>query len=343
MNKIKLKIYLTFRIIIVFILIQFSKEIKSQDTHFSQFYNTPLAINPALTGDFNGNLRILTSFRNQWSSISSNPYETFSASGDKIILKKNKIDNYLAIGLYFLSDKAGVAQFSLNQINLSISYHANLSIHNVISAGIQSGFAQQSINFDKIKWDNQYDGSKYDPNLPSLEPFHNYSLSYFDFATGLQWCYKKGEKYISANNELNIKAGIAVFHVNQPNISFYSLKDKIPMKLILNGSAQIGISGTKASLDPYLVYAQQGPLKYIVLGAMVREKLVQESVYTGNIKGASVSLGCLYRVGDALIPALYIEMESYAIGFSYDVNASRLTKATNTVGGFELSLRFINF
>ena len=37
----------------------FSTEAKCQDAQFSQFYNSPLTMNPSLTGAFNGDNRLL--------------------------------------------------------------------------------------------------------------------------------------------------------------------------------------------------------------------------------------------------------------------------------------------
>ena len=53
----------------------------AQDIHFSQFNNSPLNLNPAQTGLFNGDWRFVGNLRNQWSSVPV-PYRTFSLSTD---------------------------------------------------------------------------------------------------------------------------------------------------------------------------------------------------------------------------------------------------------------------
>ena len=42
----------------------------AQDANFSQFYASPLTLNPALTGKFHGTLRVAGNYRNQWPTIS---------------------------------------------------------------------------------------------------------------------------------------------------------------------------------------------------------------------------------------------------------------------------------
>jgi type IX secretion system PorP/SprF family membrane protein len=332
--------------LVIFIMINIyaSIQLKAQDAHFSQFCNAPLSMNPSAAGSFNSDMRVLTNYRNQWRSISA-PYKTFAFSYDMGIRKKEKRKtSYLGAGISFMNDKAGDAELSLNQVNLSFAYHLRTSTYNTISVGIQGGYAQRSINFENLQWDSQFNGSSFDPNLPSNEPANFASLSsYSDFGTGVQWTYSKGEMYSTANDQLMMNAGVAAFHVNKPDLSFYSTTlDNLPMKIVVHATSQIGFKNTKNSIVPALIYMQQGPLKNIIAGFLVRRSLMAASKYTGNIKGAAISFGGLYRVGDAVIPQVQIEFANYAIGFSYDINISGLTNITAGKGGFEISLRFIN-
>ncbi|MFH0864741.1 MAG: PorP/SprF family type IX secretion system membrane protein [Bacteroidota bacterium] len=317
-------------------------KLAAQDLHFSQYCNSPLSLNPSLAGAFNGDIRLLTNYRDQWKSIST-PYKTFAFSGDMGLFRKKTRSSFLGSGISFISDKAGTSQLSINQVSLSLAYHVQISGYNTFSAGIQGGFTQRSINFDNLKWDNQYNGNSFDPSLPTYEANYDNNLFYSDFAGGIQWTYTRGEMYATANNQLNINAGAAMFHINQPNISFYPFsKDLLPIKIVLHGNSQIGFKNSKVSLLPSIIYIQQGPLKNIITGGFVRIKLVNESKYTGYIKGAALSFGGLCRINDAIIPVVQFEFAQYAIGMSYDVNTSDLINVSSGKGGFEISLRFIN-
>ena len=44
---------------------------QAQDPHFSQFFSSPLTINPAFTGKFNGSFRVTGNYRNQWPTINN--------------------------------------------------------------------------------------------------------------------------------------------------------------------------------------------------------------------------------------------------------------------------------
>jgi hypothetical protein len=52
--------------------------------------------------------------------------------------------------------------------------------------------------------------------------------------------------------------------------------------------------------------------------------------------------GSWYRFGDALIPYIGLEFGNWRFGASYDVNTSSLKSASNSRGGFEISLIYIH-
>jgi len=70
--------------IIILTIFTFAAEtLTAQDLHFSQFFNNPLLTNPANTGFIpDADYRLGASYRNQYSSILANPYNTFSIYGD---------------------------------------------------------------------------------------------------------------------------------------------------------------------------------------------------------------------------------------------------------------------
>ena len=77
----------------------------SQDLHFSQYYNSPLIVNPALTGVFNGDLRGIVNYRDQWSSVA--PFKTYGLSIDAGMMKKKMKNGCVGAGLNMYQDEAG--------------------------------------------------------------------------------------------------------------------------------------------------------------------------------------------------------------------------------------------
>ena len=59
-----------------------------QDPHFSQFFVSPLTLNPAYTGKFDGEYRFSGNYKKQWPTI-NNAFTTSTAAIDFNILKNN--------------------------------------------------------------------------------------------------------------------------------------------------------------------------------------------------------------------------------------------------------------
>src|SRR5689334_9816947 len=80
---------------------------RAQDPNFSQFFVSPLTLNPALTGKFDGSFRVAGNYRNQWPTI-NNAFTTYTASIDANILRSviPEFDQF-GLGVMAFSDKAG--------------------------------------------------------------------------------------------------------------------------------------------------------------------------------------------------------------------------------------------
>jgi type IX secretion system PorP/SprF family membrane protein len=311
----------------------------AQDIHFSQFDETQLQLNPADAG-VQHDIRVITNYKNQWQSVGS-PYKTYALSGDMRLLKSKK--HHMGLGLDFFSDKSGDADLKSTQFNLSLSGIINVNDNSVISGGIMTGLAQRSIDLSGLEWGDQYNGSAYNPALPTGETATANSFNFVDLGGGVQYSFGNSEMYISANNARKVNIGVSVFHPHSPSYSFYGDKTEIlHTKWVFHGDAAIGVKNTNLVLKPSYIIFLQGGTKEITPGLTFQYILQEGSKYTGNKKPCAFSLGGYYRVEDAFIGIAKFEYANYAIGFSYDVNLSKLKTVSKTRGGFEISLRFIS-
>ena len=325
-----------------------------QDIHFTQFNESPLTLNPALCAA-TVDMRAILNYRTQWKSVTV-PYQTYGASFEmKARLMQwakmdpghrtgffSKAKNNLCLGLNFFRDKAGDAAMGTTQANLSVATHLALDDKNTIGIGIQGGIVQRSLNYAAVRWDNQYNGTSYNSALPSGESNIPSNFVYGDYSAGIHWNYGKGESYIAANNEMKANLGFAVYHVSQPNQSYIADKDKLFMKYAFHGGLVYGIKNTNVLLAPSFMYLRQGPQQELNIGTMIKYKLHENTKYTGFKQASVVSIGGFYRAKDALVIAAQMEINRYAIGFSYDVNLSGLKTVSSGRGGFEVTLRFFS-
>ncbi|HEY8690580.1 MAG TPA: type IX secretion system membrane protein PorP/SprF, partial [Chitinophagaceae bacterium] len=74
-------------VLVIIVVFNFLSGANAQDPHFSQFFASPLTLNPALTGKFDGTLRVAGNYRNQWPAF-NNVYTTSTLNVDFSILNK---------------------------------------------------------------------------------------------------------------------------------------------------------------------------------------------------------------------------------------------------------------
>ncbi len=314
----------------------------AQDIHFTMYDAMPVTTNPATAGVFNGDIRGVLNYRNQWASI-GNPYKTYSVMLDGGLFKNKWQNGFLGAGLNVYKDVAGETNFGTTIISLALSSVVYLNEMNSASVGLMGSWAQNSINPNNLQWDEQFNGQFYDPTAPSYETMTFENKNYFDFSAGALWAYGSGAKTLSSHDEFTMMAGAAFYHVTRPSrqVEFGDL-DKLYSKFAFHVSSHIGIANTKMAFRPKFITYFQGPTREITGGLLFRYMLREESKYTGIFKEMAISFGGYYRFGDAFAPSAEFEIANFAIGVSYDMNISGLTAATGGSGGPEIFIRFIN-
>ncbi|CAN5171225.1 hypothetical protein BH09BAC5_BH09BAC5_06660 [soil metagenome] len=312
----------------------------AQDIHFSQITETPLLLNPALAGMSHDFLAIIN-YKDQWKSVTTNPFKTFNFCGDMAYNKK-KSGSHLGVGLDVFSDKAGDGVMGTTTGQLHLSGVLAIGENSLMSAGLYGGFGQRSLSYEKLYWDNQYIAGNLDPSAPSFEPTTVSNRTYADVGAGLAYFFGKGHATISSNDAMNFTIGIAAQHLNQPVYTFYGNTDnRLPIKYIAHGNAEIGIKNYSLVLEPGYIITVQGGHHEINAGALVKYWMQEASVYTGRKKPAAIILGGYYRFSDAFNIVTGYEISSFRIGLSYDVNLSNLTSASKARGGIEFALRYM--
>jgi type IX secretion system PorP/SprF family membrane protein len=330
------------RKIITLILTIGALNIAAQDIHFTMYDAMPITTNPATAGVFNGDVRGVLNYRNQWASI-GNPYKTYSVMLDGGLFKNKWKNGYVGAGVNFYKDVAGTTNFGTTKISLALSSIVYLSEKSSGSVGLLSSWGQNTISPDNLQWGNQFNGQVFDATAPTFETIAFENTNYLDFSAGVLWAYGTGAKTLSSHDEFSMKAGLAFYHVTRPTTEVeFGDVDKLYSKYAFHTEAHIGISNTKFAFRPKLITYFQGPARQISAGIMFRYMLREESKYTGIFKEMAISVGSYYRFGDAFAPSVEFEVANFAAGFAYDFNVSGLTAATGGNGGPEIFIRFIN-
>jgi type IX secretion system PorP/SprF family membrane protein len=297
---------------------------KGQDVHFSQFFNTPLAISPSNTGNYQGDWRAMGNYRTQWSQIGK-AYLTEALGFDKQIFIGQ---NNFSAGGFLINDKSA-ATLKVLKIQLSAAYHKTMGIQS-FHVGITGGYTGKSINPDAETYPDQFNFSKgqFDPSLANQETQIHDRAGYVDVNIGAGYSLrlKKFRPFIN----------IAVFHANYPKESFYNNGSRLAPRKVFNGGTEYDINA-KWMIDPSFLAMATDKASDLMLGTNVYYRLA-----SNKANATSVSVGYFYRANvnihtDASVAAGGIQFKNYRIGASYDFNMSDLHVATNYRGAFELS------
>ena len=331
------------RITVIILLTIVAKFGFAQDIHFSQAYMTPLELNPANAGT-EYDIRAILNYRTQWNPVSLEPFVTMMAGYDMNFNKSNTRTGYFAAGIFLFNDKAGDSKMTQNNGNLAVAYHVNLNSKNTLGLGVQGGYFQRSIDYSDLTWGSQYDGMQYDSQLSTGENSNGgLSIGAADFAGGLTWTYRKGERYMTGNDQFLLITGVSLQHINKPKTQLQAVvEDPLYYRWVGHVNGIIGVPNSKISVLPSAVYLRQGSLQQFMVGANFGYKFKESSKYTGNLKGGTFGIGAEYRMNDAFIITSFLEIANYTIGVSYDMNTSSLSDASNSFGAFEVALRYVS-
>jgi type IX secretion system PorP/SprF family membrane protein len=301
----------------------------AQDLHFSQWFNSPLSINPANTGFIpEADYRIGANYRNQWSSIMSVPYKTMSIWGDAQIFRDRIESGWLGLGGLVLRDVAGSGSLSSTKVYGSVAYHQMISTAHLLSFGFNVGWSNKRINNADLKFPDQFDGQFFDKQIPTSVYLDNPSISYFDVQTGVNYAYFPSEN-------LYVNGGVSVMHLNRPRESFFTsdepgVDNRIAMRYNAFGNVSYKMSNDLI-INGMAYYSRQASSSEMVVGGNLQYNL------SGD--GESQLIGGLYfRPGDAMIPMIGYQWKSIKLTFSYDATVSSLKQYNNGRGAFEFAL-----
>jgi type IX secretion system PorP/SprF family membrane protein len=319
--------------IILFFVVVSSNLFGQQDVHFSQFFSSPLTLNPANAGIFNGDMRAILNYRSQWGSISE-PFVTSAASVDMPVLKKMK-GGMFGLGINFFKDDAGVGKMSTINYALSLAYHLDISggnNTNFLSVGFQGGMLQRSLSPASLTWNQQWNGVEFNQDINTVDQLTGTSVSAFDMSTGLHW-------YFIPSDNNRIFAGLSMFHVNSPNIGFNE-ESPLIKKYTFHGGGDLALSSGTFAILPNFVFVKQGANQYMDIGAEVKYYIQKSTKFTNYKDEMYITFGPYLRWGDATYIVSRFNWKGFTAAVSYDFNLSDLSTVSGGSGGFEVMLGY---
>ncbi|MCX7861977.1 MAG: PorP/SprF family type IX secretion system membrane protein [Bacteroidales bacterium] len=297
----------------------------AQDIHFSQYFYSPLTLNPAHTGKVDADWRFVNNFRNQWKSLSI-PYRTIGVSYEH---QWYIYSEQLSYGINIINDKSGPIGLTVNKLFLTLAYHKKIE-QSQWHAGIQAGMVFKNFSLNDITFPNQFDmttgyfNSQLNNNETNLVNHTNYP----DINIGIAW--DKPMQYFHP------EIGLSVFHLIMPKETYTDQNYHIAMRYALYGGLFTPIK--QFYFKPQVFNMRQRKATDLIIGSELgyqfkNNKAFLQRIFTGIFFRNDFSTSF-----DASIVMIGLQIKQWQFGFSYDINTSSLSQATQRRGAFELSV-----
>ena len=285
----------------------------AQDPVFSQFYLSPVQLNPGLAG-LTEDPRFAANYRNQYPGF-NNAYRTYALSYDQLFSGMKA-----GIGGWLLADDAGDGILKTLKAAGIFSYRIRLNNNLYAKSGIEAGIVQSTLNWDKLVFGDQIDdymGTISPGGIPfpteEVAPEKN-TVLYPDLGIGM--IVYGGDLY----------TGLSIRHLNRPDPDFLlinsNLSPRIPMRWTFHAGGSWPIfdgifSGYDVEFSPSIILVTQGPFNQINGGFTVDAEMITMGIHYRLSSGRS----------EALIGSIGLRTNRLRIGYSFDY----------TISGFPLS------
>lgn len=312
------------------LVLAFAMMTRAQDPNFSQFFVSPLTLNPALTGKFDGTFRVAGNYRNQWPTI-NNAFTTFTASVDGGILK-NRIPEFdqFGVGVMAFSDKSGNGVLQNNYLALSTAYHKAMDENGFhqLGLGFQGTYVNKRLDITKVNFEDQLTSNGFTGITSEIFSQEQIDVSYFDMNLGV---FYNG----TTDGMNNFYLGASMYHINRPKESFKGGNYLLDPRITVQAGGMVPL-GEYNGVHFSAIHSRQANAVNTQIGGAYMLGLGVDPNNPTNLY-----LGTWFRFGDAVIPYVGLEFGEFRFGASYDVNISSLKPASNMRGGAEVSLIYI--
>lgn len=311
--------------ILIFVCLLICKSSFGQDPKFSQYFASPLTLNPALTGYFEGKYRAAVNVRQQWANVGDS-YNTYSASAEIKLQDEYYYDDIFSIGLSGLFDESFNKVLKSNHYGVSVSYYKYLDADHTFKVGLapQVTYVTKALDYDALTVASQFENGSFNMALPNYLDLKSDRLSYLDFNVGANLAL--------STEKFSASAGYAAFHLTRPQQSVLGdIRVKQPLRHTLNLSFRY-LSNDLIEFNFGAHYMKQGKSTDNIFGSVIGFK----PSYDSKIK---LNAGLWYKSNEKMFfPYVGFDISNISMGLNYSVIANKIAHYQPRT--FELSLIF---
>lgn len=302
------------------IAILLSIYLPAQDAQFTQFYSSPLYLNPAFTG-LTIEHRVTATYRNQWPNISRG-YKSYIASYDY-----NFSDINSGLGVYAMQDVAPSFRLTKTLIGINYAYSIELDEKSNLRGGINLSMGQQKIDNTSLIFNDQLiTGSAASTDGGSAQ-----RIIYPDAGAGVLYTAK------------SLWLGMSIKHLTRPDVSLTGAASRLSMYMNVHGGYRYIFTNSSpgtSKMEEYIIgcfnYRHQGANDQFDIGAYYYKSMINIGLWYRGLPFKRLP-GFSNNESIALLVGFEIPDDGVRVCYSYDYTLSSM-KLSTTKGGHEVSL-----
>jgi len=312
------------RFLTLFFLLASTQVALAQDIHFTQFYNSPLQLNPALAGTMDKNFRINANETTQWSQVlRGDSYNAYNLAFDrKLILNSGDV---LGFGISGYADRSGELSFGRTQGHLALAYHKSLGkdslSRHTVSFAVELGISRRKVDIINARWVPMHNTSE----LEAPSTTYNPKFSHADINIGINWMSKISSSFV-------FSLGGAIKHINKPSFNFDDTNDQVlTQHFTIHGEAEWQV-GKVTSIIPRLLFIKQSAFREITAGIELGFDLGKPTLRVGHyLRTHNEIAGGIND--EAFITTFSMEFTVFRFGLSYDSPINNSLRTAGSSGG----------
>jgi type IX secretion system PorP/SprF family membrane protein len=311
--------------ILLLICLMFIRSLHAQNFHFDQLSYAAPFMNPAQAGLIHEKYRVNLLSRLQYMAVS--PYSTHYLSFDARI--KSNYNQFLGGGFILCTDRAGDGKYSSTLLQMPFSYTTKFDKEKIsyLTFGGTAGVYINRTDPNKYYYENQYNGTSFDQNLPNQENVVNNKFTYKVFGAGANYVYL-------LSDASSVSGGTSFRYFTTPKVLILTAPSQHSMQVNANLSYYKMI--TESSRISALMYWSKQQSAHEFQTAFAYEyKTLDEN------HDVRYSAGIRNRWKDAFMVNAGFKKDELSFVLSYSMMYSSYRHATNFSGAYELGVQYL--
>ncbi|MFN3403328.1 MAG: type IX secretion system membrane protein PorP/SprF [Cytophagaceae bacterium] len=293
---------------------------RGQDVQFSQYYASPVFLNPAFAATPN-NTRLGLQYRDQWRAIGNN-FRSGLFHGAHLFERANS-----GLGLIAHKSLEGSGRYSVTEFALVYAYRIKVGKKSFLIPAIQAGMSGRSIDFSNLDFPDQYTNNGMSQG--TSENLSGGRKNFADFSAGILYYNKR------------VFAGFSSHHLSQPNQALISGNDPLPRKYSGHAGYKIFLSDPESDREQSFIltanYKFQGKADQLDAGAYF---ILNPITFGLWYRGLPMKTFAEFRNNESVVGMIGLHMKHLRIGYSYDYVISALRGYSGAVHEISLNLEF---